>query len=173
MENTKASAADNLFAQEFEKMVKQLAKSGGVTIEEHNRALLERAKTLLGLGYIGQDIYELLCEACEYHDLGKANPKMQERLKSRELKFDAEREIPHNVLSMYLMPKNSLPEYYFKFHSVSISTRPSHLSTNPLLHPLFLSTSLHAFIFSIINISQNSTNSQKFQPTPSIVYPLP
>lgn len=118
MESTKASAADNLFAQEFEKMVKQLAKGGGVTIEEHNRALLERAKTLFELGYIGQDIYELLCGACEYHDLGKANPKMQERLKSRELKFDAEREIPHNVLSMYLMPKNSLPEYYILLFAV-------------------------------------------------------
>lgn len=118
MESTKASAADNLFAQEFEKMVKQLAKSGGVTIEEHNRALLERAKTLFELGYISLDVYELLCKACEYHDLGKANPRMQKRLESCELKFDAEREIPHNVLSMYLMPKNALPEYYILLFAV-------------------------------------------------------
>lgn len=118
MENTKANAADDLFAQEFEKMVKQLAKNDGVTIEEHNHALLERAKTLFELGYIGQDIYELLCRACEYHDLGKANPKMQARLKSSELKFDAEREIPHNVLSMYLMPKDISLEYYILLFAV-------------------------------------------------------
>lgn len=111
MENTKVNAVDDLFAQEFEKMVKQLAKSGGITIEEHNCALLERAKTLFELGYISRDVYELLCKACEYHDLGKANPRMQERLESSELKFDADREIPHNVLSMYLMPKSALPEY--------------------------------------------------------------
>lgn len=118
MENIKENAVDDLFLQESEKMVKQLAKSGGVTIEEHNRALLERAKTLFDLRYISRDIYELLCKACEYHDLGKANPKMQERLKSSELKFDANREIPHNVLSMYLMPKSALPEYYILLFAV-------------------------------------------------------
>lgn len=118
MENTKANAVDDLFARESEKMVKQMAKSGGVTIEEHNRALLERAKTLFELGYISRDIYELLCKACEYHDLGKANPRMQERLESSELKFDAEQEIPHNVLSMYLMPKSTLSEYYILLFAV-------------------------------------------------------
>lgn len=118
MENTKVNAVDDLFAQEFEKMVKQLAKSGGITIEEHNCALLERAKTLFELGYISLDVYELLCKACEYHDLGKANPRMQERLESSELKFDADREIPHNVLSMYLMPKSVSPEYYILLFAV-------------------------------------------------------
>lgn len=118
MEHTKGNMADDQFVQEFMKMVKQMAKSGGVTIEAHNRALLERAKTLLGLQYIDQGIYELLCKACEYHDLGKANPKMQERLKSAELKFDAGQEIPHNVLSMYLMPKSASPEYYIVLFAV-------------------------------------------------------
>ncbi len=118
MEHTGVTAKESLFGQEYKKMVQQMAKSGGVTIEEHNRALLERAKTLFDLGYIGRDIYELLCKACEYHDLGKANPKMQERLESSELKFDADREIPHNVLSMYLMPKSALPEYYILLFAV-------------------------------------------------------
>lgn len=118
MEYTGSKAEKGLFAQEFEKMVKQMAKSGGVTIEEHNRALLERANTLFDLRYISQDIYELLCKACEYHDLGKANPRMQERLKSSALRFDADREIPHNVLSMYLVPKSTLPEYYILLFAV-------------------------------------------------------
>lgn len=118
MDPTGINTDQGMFAQEFEKMVKQLAKSGGVTIEEHNRALLERAKTLFELGYISRDIYELLCKTCKYHDLGKANPKMQERLRSSGLKFDAEREIPHNVLSMYLMPKDISPEYYILLFAV-------------------------------------------------------
>ena len=118
MEHTGVTAEESLFGQEYEKMVQQMAKSGGVTIEEHNRALLERANTLFNLRYISRDVYELLCKACEYHDLGKANPKMQERLESSELKFDADREIPHNVLSMYLMPKSALPEYYILLFAV-------------------------------------------------------
>lgn len=111
MNYTEFNAEKSLFEQEFGEMVKQAAKSGGVTIAEHNRALLERAKTLFELHYISQDIYELLCRACAYHDLGKANPRMQERLKCSELKFDPDLEIPHNVLSMYLMPKDASPEY--------------------------------------------------------------
>lgn len=118
MENTRENVMNDLFAQEFRKMVKQAAKSGGVTIENHNQALLERAKVLFELHYISWEIYELLCKACEYHDLGKANPKMQERLKSSELKFDADQEIPHNVLSMYLMPKDVSPEYYILLFAV-------------------------------------------------------
>lgn len=103
---------ENLFALERKEMVKQYAKSGGITIEEHNRALKERADILLTMGYIGKEIHELLCRACDYHDLGKANPRMQERLQNHKLRFEPDREIPHNILSMYLIPKEPLPEYY-------------------------------------------------------------
>lgn len=111
MENIKTDAGKDVFAQEFVKMVKQAAKSGGITIAEHNHDLLDRAETLYRFQYISREVYELLCKACEYHDLGKANPRMQIRLKASELKFDADREIPHNVLSMYLMPKDDSTEY--------------------------------------------------------------
>ena len=103
---------ENLFAFERKEMVKQYAKSGGITIEEHNRALKERADILLTMEYIGKEIHELLCRACDYHDLGKANPRMQERLQNHKLRFEPDREIPHNILSMYLIPKEPLPEYY-------------------------------------------------------------
>lgn len=118
MENTDANMTRGLFDQEIREMVKQAAKSGGITIEEHNEALLERAYVLYELNYISQDVYELLRKACKYHDLGKANPQMQERLKSSELKFDPNQEIPHNVLSMYLVPKDTLPEYYILLFAV-------------------------------------------------------
>lgn len=118
MEEMGENASRDLFEQESREMMKQMAKSGGVTIADHNRALLDRAKTLFELRYISGDIYELLCKACEYHDLGKANPRMQERLRHAELKFDANKEIPHNVLSMYLMPKDTSQEYYIVLFAV-------------------------------------------------------
>ena len=88
---------ENLFALERKEMVKQYAKSGGITIEEHNRALQERADILLTMGYIGKEIHKLLCRACDYHDLGKANPRMQERLQNHKLRFEPDREIPFYV----------------------------------------------------------------------------
>ena len=110
--------AKDLFELESAEMTRQMAKSGGVTIAEHNRALSERAKALFELHYIDRDIYELLCMACKYHDLGKANPRMQERLEHAELKFDPDQEIPHNVLSMYLMPRDSSAAYYIVLFAV-------------------------------------------------------
>lgn len=118
MKETEKNASRDLFALESREMMKQMAKSGGVTIADHNLALLNRAKTLFELGYISRDIYDLLCKACEYHDLGKANPKMQERLRHAELKFDSNKEIPHNVLSMYLIPKDTSEEYYIMLFAV-------------------------------------------------------
>lgn len=118
MERTEGNTTRELFDREVGEMVKQAAKSGGITIAAHNRALLERAKVLLDLHYISQEIYELLCKACEYHDLGKANPRMQERLRHSEIKFDEKKEIPHNVLSMYLLPKDTSPEYYILLFAV-------------------------------------------------------
>lgn len=118
MEGTEANRTKELFDREMGEMVKQAAKSGGITIEAHNLALMERAKVLFELNYINREIYELLCKACAYHDLGKANPRMQERLKHSELQFDEDKEIPHNVLSMYLMPKDASPEYYILLFAV-------------------------------------------------------
>lgn len=118
MERTEGNTTRELFDREMGEMVKQAAKSGGITIAAHNRALLERAKVLLDLHYISQEIYELLCKACVYHDLGKANPRMQERLRHCEIKFDEGKEIPHNVLSMYLLPKDTSPEYYILLFAV-------------------------------------------------------
>lgn len=108
----------NEFDDERRKMLSQWAKSDGTTIEEHNRALKERAKLLLEWGYIEQNIYDLLCKACDYHDLGKANPRMQQRLRNTELHFDPEKEIPHNILSMYLIPRENPEEYYVVLFAV-------------------------------------------------------
>lgn len=86
------------------------------TIREHTDRLKKEAQLLWELGYIKDEkIKELLLEACEYHDYGKVNSIMQERMKGNG-KYDPEKEIPHNVLSYYFVPKEGkwLKEDYDK-----------------------------------------------------------
>jgi CRISPR-associated endonuclease/helicase Cas3 len=88
------------------------------TIKEHNDDLLERAQTLKDYNLIkNQRIYELLIKACSLHDLGKANHQFQKRVSdsTRKQRFSDEKEIAHNVLSMFFVePKEfeSMEDYY-------------------------------------------------------------
>lgn len=87
------------------------------TIEEHNQDLLERAYVLKEYGYINDHLYQLLCKACFYHDLGKMNAEFQKRVRAigKKIRFDEEKEIPHNILSMYFVKEDEfrdLQEYY-------------------------------------------------------------
>lgn len=83
---------------------KYWAKSDKVTtLAIHNAALREALDKLYELGYIEKKMYELLKIACEYHDLGKINEIFQARMKNKKLHFDLEKEIPHNVLSLFFV----------------------------------------------------------------------
>lgn len=87
------------------------------TIEEHNQDLLERAYILKEYGYINDHLYQLLCKACFYHDLGKVNAEFQKRVRAigKRIPFDEEKEVPHNILSMYFVDKDEfmdVQEYY-------------------------------------------------------------
>lgn len=83
---------------------KYWAKSDKVTtLAIHNAALREALDKLYELGYIEKEMYELLKIACEYHDLGKINEIFQARMKNKKLHFDLEKEIPHNVLSLFFV----------------------------------------------------------------------
>ena len=80
------------------------------TIREHTDDLLNNLEFLSDLGYINKEsIYNLTKIACEYHDYGKANREFQYRIKN-QTKFNEEKEIAHNVLSLYFIDPN-------KFHS--------------------------------------------------------
>ena len=84
------------------------------TILEHNQELLSRYHQLLLLGCIPDNIKGVLRKACECHDFGKVNPEFQKRVMSNT-KFDAESEIYHNILSIFLMARDwfaSDEEYY-------------------------------------------------------------
>lgn len=85
------------------------------TIREHTDDLLKNLEILNHLGYIKKkSIYNLTKIACEYHDYGKANREFQYRIKN-ETKFNEEKEIAHNVLSLYFIDQskfNNEEDYY-------------------------------------------------------------
>lgn len=91
------------------------------TIVEHAEALITVLNKLIEYGYI-QDSYliNLVKLACIHHDDGKANPVFQSRIKT-STKFNEDIEVPHNVLSGYLLnPKEFLLEedYYYVLFAI-------------------------------------------------------
>ena len=112
---------------DLEKMLNQSLAKPDRTIREHTDDLKLQASLLKQLGYIGSDVlYHDLLSACEYHDYGKANSEFQKRIKNHK-RFDSLKEVPHNVLSMYYVDKNSCNDYisvcfavlYHHYHSIS------------------------------------------------------
>lgn len=82
---------------------KKLAKPDK-TIKEHTQSLLKSLDVLLELGYIKQGkVYDLVEKACIYHDLGKLNDEFQKRVKGKNIKFKENKEVSHNVLSLYFI----------------------------------------------------------------------
>lgn len=109
-----------------------LAKSDqNITIRQHTDRLLYNADILLDMGYISEEMYRLLCIACEYHDMGKANHEFQNRIKlniqGKKVKFNAEKEIVHNVLSFFMMPnKEYLVDTEEEYSAVSLAVLLHH-----------------------------------------------
>lgn len=95
------------------------------TIREHTEDLLGELDILKEYGYIKDEkIYSLVEKACIYHDIGKINREFQERInksKVKKVKFDENKEIAHNILSIYFIDdKNfdSKEDYLRVMHSV-------------------------------------------------------
>ena len=90
------------------------------TIREHSDDLKKRVYYLKEIGYIkGERLFYLLLECCKHHDDGKANFSFQRRVSSKRwIPFDPEKEIPHNVLSVYYLDKTQYEEMdYLKIAS--------------------------------------------------------
>ena len=90
------------------------------TIREHSDDLKKRVYYLKEIGYIkGEHLFYLLLECCKHHDDGKANFSFQRRVSSKRwIPFDSEKEIPHNVLSVYYLDKTQYEEMdYLKIAS--------------------------------------------------------
>lgn len=74
------------------------------TIGEHATNLLKVLEQLKAYGYINEELYLLAQKACFHHDDGKVNPEFKKRVKSKKkLRFNRECEVPHNVLSGFLL----------------------------------------------------------------------
>ena len=77
------------------------------SIIEHTNDLLDVLELLWNLGYIKEErIYELIQKACIYHDIGKINKEFQKRVKNKGIKFDENKEVAHNVLSLYFIDES-------------------------------------------------------------------
>ena len=77
------------------------------SIIEHTNDLLDILEILWNLGYIKEErIYELIQKACIYHDIGKINKEFQKRVKNKGIKFDENKEVAHNVLSLYFIDES-------------------------------------------------------------------
>lgn len=92
------------------------------TIEEHTNDLLDRLEVLKKFNCIPNDrIYDLVYKSCIYHDLGKVNNEFQQRILNANLKYNDSKEVPHNILSLYMIDKNKFnneEEYLKVAHSV-------------------------------------------------------
>lgn len=112
----------DILDEEILKLIKEKNAKPNKTIEKHILDLLEVLNLLLELRYIKKDkIYELVEKACIYHDLGKLNKEFQKRVNGKNLRFNAEKEVVHNVLSLYFIDNKSFEnqEDYLKVaHSV-------------------------------------------------------
>lgn len=89
-------------------MNKYLAKSDGETIVHHTQKLITEWKLLRELypNALDDENWQLLKDACEYHDLGKMNIKFQTKLKDNH--YMEPGEIPHALLSISLLPISEL-----------------------------------------------------------------
>lgn len=103
------------------------------TIEQHADDLRSQLQALKTCGYIeNEHLYQLLEIACQYHDDGKANPAFQKRVNSEKwLKFNADTEIPHNVLSAFLLPRSAFANKE-DYYSVLAAILYHHDFDNPL-----------------------------------------
>lgn len=87
------------------------------TLEEHRKKVLEVLALLRRYGYIEDDaLYQLAYQACFHHDDGKVSPPFQRRVTSKKkIRFDSEKEVPHNILSGFLLNRaefENLEDYY-------------------------------------------------------------
>lgn len=95
------------------------------TIKEHTMDLIDELNKLKKLGYISDDkLFSLVEKGCIYHDIGKINKEFQKRIersKDKKVKFNDEKEVAHNILSIYFIDDkkfSDINDYLKVLHSV-------------------------------------------------------
>lgn len=112
----------SILDEETLKLIQEKSAKPDKTIKQHTEELLNTLDLLLSLGYIKKDrLFELVEKACIYHDLGKLNSEFQKRVSGKNIKFNEDKEVVHNVLSLYFINSDNFDnkEDYLKVaHSV-------------------------------------------------------
>ena len=86
-----------------------------ITLQVHVEMLIKELERMYKYHYVDERIYRLVKLACLYHDDGKANIVFQMRVKDGKMKFNPVKEVPHNVLSAFLLDRaefDSTEDYY-------------------------------------------------------------
>ena len=98
-----------------------LAKSNpSLTIRQHTDDVKKCAEVLSKYYSLEERIQNLLLKSCEFHDYGKCNEEFQNRI-NQGTKFDDEKELPHNFLSVFFIDKEQFEneeDYYIVCYSV-------------------------------------------------------
>lgn len=101
----------NFMNFEYGDLLRNYKAKENETIAQHTENLIRQANLLKNLGYISEDIAQVLITACYYHDFGKVNKEFQYRI-NHKTKFDAKKEVPHNILSLFFIDKDKCGDYY-------------------------------------------------------------
>lgn len=110
------------------------------TIRQHTDELILRAEKLKEYGYINEEIFRLLYLSCEYHDMGKANSEFCKRIKNGG-KFNIQKEVVHNILSMFMMPKcEYLTDGERDFYIIMFAVLTHHDYVDDIFGDFFLQT---------------------------------
>lgn len=104
----------------FKQLLAKSAKGNSAveTIMEHTLQLISEYERLKSLypNILSEKEWEILKDACYYHDVGKANTKFQNKIRSLEERIEDElndlEEVPHAYLSCAFMPIENLKKKY-------------------------------------------------------------
>ncbi|MGL5380011.1 CRISPR-associated helicase Cas3' [Clostridium sp.] len=107
-------------------LIKEKKAKPDKTIEEHTIDLLFSLDKLKEFGYIQDDsLVELVEKACIYHDIGKINDEFQKRVTGKSKKFNEDKEVVHNILSLYFIDSKSFKNNE-DYHKVANSVLNHH-----------------------------------------------
>ena len=105
----------NILDKEILELINLKMAKPDKTIKQHTLDLLENLYKLKQLGYINDNnIYELVEKACIYHDIGKINDEFQNRVTGKSKKYKQDKEVVHNILSLYFININNFSHCFNK-----------------------------------------------------------
>ncbi len=101
------------------------------TLQEHVDRLIQELERMHQCHCMDEKTYELVKRACIHHDDGKVNAVFQTRVKDGKIRFNSEKEVPHNVLSAFLLDRGEFEDKE-DFYKVLFAVLYHHNYGNPM-----------------------------------------